>query len=217
MNKYLDKIHPDWDIILNTEQLNDILKHLTKLTDIIYPPPEHIFRAFCYKPPSEIKVIILGQDCYHQKNQATGLCFGINNNCRIPPSLKNIQKELLTDVNTKLTDFSLNHWAEQGVLLLNSSLTVIDSKPGSHLPLWKDYTDNIIKYMSDTYPNLVFVLWGKKAQTKIKLINSNNNHLILKCNHPSPLSANKGGWFGNCHFSKINTYLLNHNIKEIKW
>jgi uracil-DNA glycosylase len=214
---FLENIHPEWFPILNNNRLNEIKRFLDTQDEIIYPSKPFIFRAFSYKPPSKIKVVILGQDCYHQQNQANGLCFAINKGCRIPPSLRNIKKELFNDLKVELIETDLIKWANQGVLLLNSSLTVIDSKPGSHLSIWKDYTDNIIRDLSDNYPNLVFILWGKKAQTKIKFINTRHNHYILTSNHPSPLSANRGGWFNNHHFSLTNNYLKQNNCKEIDW
>ena len=215
-DKYLKKNVDGIDIL---EKIKDKLDlYNSKTEDIpMYPDINNIFNAFTYFDPSETRVIIIGQDCYHQANQATGLCFGVNNNVKIPPSLRNIKKELLDDLNIELQDTSLIQWAKQGVLLLNSSLTVKKSMAGCHLSIWKDYTDNIIKSLSDDFENIIFVLWGNFAKNKIKLINQNNKHQILTAVHPSPLSANKGGWFGNKHFSKINSILSDNNKNTINW
>ena len=228
MTYSLSEITPtNWDKYLkqeingiNTlEKIKDKLdSHNSKTEEIaMYPDINNIFRAFTYFNPSDTRVVIIGQDCYHQPNQATGLCFGVNNNVKIPPSLRNIKKELLDDLNITLQDTSLELWAKQGVLLLNSSLTVKESMAGCHLKIWKDYTDNIIKSLSDDFENIIFVLWGNFAKNKIKIINQNNNHQILMAAHPSPLSANRGGWFGNKHFSKINNILSNNNKNTINW
>lgn len=183
----------------------------------IYPKPEHTLRAFHYQPPDQIKVVIIGQDCYHQPDQAIGLCFGVLPGTNLPPSLINIKRELKSDLQQDLTNFELTHWAEQGVLLLNSALTVRQASPGSHLPYWKSFTNEVIRALSKTTNNVVFLLWGKYAKSKESLIDTNRGHLILKANHPSPLSANRGGWFGTRHFSQTNEYLSKVGKSSIQW
>lgn len=179
----------------------------------IYPEPSNIFRAFKEVQLEDIRVVIIGQDCYHKPGQAIGRAFGVPPNKTIPPSLRNISKELFNDTGIILDDFSLEKWSKQGVMLLNSALTVRQSSPGSHLNVWKDFTDKVINTISKNTNGVVFFLWGKYAQSKQQFISSYNNHLILCANHPSPLSANKGGWFGSSHFSKANDFL----IDKIDW
>ena len=183
----------------------------------IYPNEENIFKAFQLCPEDQLKVIIIGQDCYHQKNQATGLWFAVNNDQKIPPSLRNIIQEVNDNVGKMTSNIDLISWAQQGVLLLNSSLTVEHGKPGSHMKYWEDFTDNIINQLSTQNSDLIFCLWGKYAQKKKKFINSENDHLILTAAHPSPLSANRGGWFGCNHFNIINDHLISIKKKEIIW
>ncbi len=183
----------------------------------IYPKSENIFRAFSYNNIEQIKVVIIGQDCYHGENQAIGLCFGVNNNTTIPPSLRNIAKEIKNDIGEDLTNTSLETWAKQGVLLLNSALTVHKNLPGSHLKIWQLYTDKIIKELSLINNNTVFLLWGNYAKQKKKIINKEGEHYILESSHPSPLSANRGGWFGNNHFTMTNNYLISKGKEPIRW
>lgn len=179
----------------------------------IYPESNKIFHAFEYFEVSECKVVILGQDPYHQKNQAMGLSFSVPKNIKIPPSLRNIYKEIINDNNCSRNEFEhgdLTSWASQGVLLLNTALTVEDSKPNSHSKYWQLFTDFVIEWLSNnTDKEITFMLWGGNAKKKIKYINQNNiKHIILEANHPSPLSANRGGWFGCEHFSLTN-HLIN--------
>ena len=183
----------------------------------IYPSRENIFRAFQFKELQDIRVVIIGQDCYHGPNQATGLCFAVDNEITCPPSLRNIKRELQEDMGYPLQYTNLTNWANQGVLLLNSALTVHESIAGSHLKIWSPYTDLIIKNFSEMTNNVVYLLWGNYAKSKVKLIATNNNHYILEANHPSPLSANRGGWFGCKHFSKTNEYLITLNKPPINW
>jgi uracil-DNA glycosylase len=183
----------------------------------VYPPPEDTFRAFLSMKPTQVKVVIIGQDCYHQPGQAVGLCFGVRSGIKIPPSLNNIRRELMSDTGIDLTNTELSHWAGQGVLMLNSALTVRQSCPGSHLTHWKHFTVGIIKILSSQTENLVFLLWGRYAKGKEPLIASNRGHHILKANHPSPLSANRGGWFGTRHFSQTNQFLEANGKSSIKW
>ena len=190
----------------------------------IYPPKQDIFRAFNYFNFEELKVVILGQDPYHQLGQAHGLSFSVNKDIKIPPSLKNIYKEIVSDLELvpKLEEFNhgnLEHWVKQGVLLLNTSLTVIDSKPNSHSKFWRPYTNLIIKYIVENSENVIFMLWGNNAK-KIKKLFSNNfleKHYFLEATHPSPLGANKGGWFNCKHFSKCNEILEKLGKDKINW
>ena len=152
----------------------------------------------------------MGQDPYHQEGQAMGLCFSVPVDIKIPPSLVNIFKELYQDLGIQKIDGDLTSWAKQGVLLLNSSLSVRESCANSHSKLWKDFTDNAIKYISDEREGIIFILWGTNAKSKKKFIDD-NKHYILESNHPSPLSANRGGFFGCKHFSKCNEILLRNN------
>ena len=185
---------------------------------IIYPEKEDIFNAFHYCPEDNLKVVIIGQDCYYNDNQAIGLCFAVPNETKKPPSLLNIHKEIIDDIGKIETDNTLKSWAEQGVLLLNCSLTVEKKKPGSHIKYWRKFTNQIIYDIAHENENIVFCLWGNFAKSKANIISAScNNHLILEASHPSPLSANKGGWFGCKHFSKINTFLQNNGKTPIKW
>ena len=172
----------------------------------IFPSDENMFKAFDLCPFNEVKVVILGQDPYHGPGQANGLAFAVNENVKPPPSLSNIIKEYKSDIGTVP---NLLNWAQNGVLLLNSTLTVIEGKANSHKDIgWQDYTDSIIKSISKNKDKVVFLLWGNYAKSKIGLIDI-GKHVILTATHPSPLGANKGGWFGNKHFSKANTILNN--------
>jgi uracil-DNA glycosylase len=219
------KLSPEWQELLSSaskEHLTVIQQKLDGDFDKyeglgVYPAPVHTFRAFASVPPQDVRVVIIGQDCYHQPNQAMGLCFGINPGTNLPPSLINIKRELGTDLNINLSDFSLSHWSEQGVLLLNSALTVRQASPGSHLPYWKGFTDRAILDISNHTEKVVFLLWGRYAQAKQKLINSHRGHLVLTAKHPSPLSANRGGWFGSKHFSQTNDFLRINNKSPIDW
>ncbi len=183
-----------------------------------FPPKVEIFKAFNSTSPDSVKVVIIGQDPYHSKYQANGLCFSVNENIKHPPSLKNIFIELKNDINKEYPiSGDLSKWSNQGVLLLNSILTVRENSPRSHKGIkWEWFTKEIIKKLSTKRENLVFFLWGKDAQKNESLIN-NKKHLILKSGHPSPLSANKGLWFGNKHFSLCNSYLRKNNKKQIDW
>jgi uracil-DNA glycosylase len=184
----------------------------------IFPEPKDIFKAFELTPFSRVKVIILGQDPYHDDGQAHGLSFSVPKNKILPPSLKNIYKEIESDLNIK-KDFkqgNLESWAKDGVLLLNAILTVIAHNPASHREKgWEKFTDYVIKTLSDKRQNLVFILWGNYAKGKRGLIDQ-NKHLIIESVHPSPFSANNG-FFGSKPFSKTNKYLKEHNIDIINW
>lgn len=184
---------------------------------VIYPRLDNIFSAFKQTPFDELKVVILGQDPYHGAGQAHGLAFSVQNDIRIPPSLKNIYKEIADDVGGDIPQHGdLSHWAKQGVLLLNSTLTVEAGKPGSHQKRgWEVFTDQVIKKISDNKDHVVFILWGNYAKSKSNLIDS-KRHLILKAPHPSPFSA-YSGFFGCSHFSKTNLYLKKHKKGTIDW
>jgi len=184
---------------------------------IIYPPGSVIFNAFNTTPFDKVKVVILGQDPYHGPRQAHGLCFSVQNGVPPPPSLINIFKELQDDIGVPVPNHgNLTHWAEQGVFLLNASLTVRAGEPMSHSKIgWAEFTDTVIKKISAGKKNVVFILWGKFAQEKRVLIDE-SKHLILRSVHPSPLSAH-AGFFGCKHFSKTNEYLASKGIDPIDW
>ena len=187
-----------------------------KLQNAIYPNSADIYNAFKKTSYDDVKVVILGQDPYHEKNQANGLAFSVNNGIKMPPSLKNIFKELQDDIGGKLrTNTDLTDWAEQGVFLLNSSLTVIEGKPNSMADIWNTFTDSIIKLLNSKEKPIVFVLWGKNARNKKKLIDT-NKHFIIESAHPSPLSAYRG-FFGSKPFSKVNEYLISTGQVPIDW
>ena len=186
------------------------------LTKTIYPETNKIFNAFNLCPPKNVKVVILGQDPYHSEDQAHGLSFSVQQGVKAPPSLRNIFKELDSDIGIARSDTDLSDWAKQGVLLLNSVLTVEDSKPGSHANRgWEEFTDHVIDNISKSNNNVVFVLWGGYAQKKSVLIDE-SKHLILTAPHPSPLSSYRG-FFGSKPFSKINSYLQLKNLSPISW
>lgn len=198
------------------KELNDFVKSEYKKTTI-YPEQKNIFHAFDLCNFDDIKVVIIGQDPYHGPNQAHGLCFSVPKGVKKPPSLQNIYKEILSDIGTIIPESgNLERWAKQGILLLNAILTVRANEPLSHQNKgWEDFTNDIIKRISDEKSNIVFLLWGAYAQKKAELIDE-NKHLILKSVHPSPLSAYRG-FFGCKHFSKTNKYLKKNGLSEIKW
>lgn len=218
------KIDSSWGNILNEvfnkfyfKQLAEYVKKEYQET-ICYPKANQIFAAFNSCPFNEVKVVIIGQDPYHGEGQANGLCFSVNEGIVFPPSLINIFKELETDVLKPFpTNGDLEYWAKQGVLLLNATLTVKQSLAGSHQNKgWETFTDEVIKIISDQKQNVVFLLWGGFAKKKGQKIDR-AKHLVLETGHPSPLSANRGFWFGNKHFSKTNAYLKSKGLKEIEW
>jgi len=183
----------------------------------IYPPGNLIFNAFNLCPFDQVRVVILGQDPYHGPNQAHGLCFSVGEGVPQPPSLQNIFKEIQSDLGLPTPSHgSLDKWAKQGVLLLNSSLTVRQHQPGSHAGQgWEQFTDAVVKVISEKKENVVFILWGSPAQKKGQVVNA-KKHLVLKAPHPSPLSSYRG-FFGCRHFSKTNEYLKLHNLPVIDW
>ncbi len=217
------KISPFWKSKLETEfhkpyfvQLIEFAKQEYQ-TNTIYPPGKEIFRAFDCADFDQIKVVIIGQDPYHGPGQANGLCFSVRDGVTMPPSLKNIFKEIHSDLGKPiLKSGELERWANQGVLLLNATLTVRASTPGSHQNKgWETFTDAVIKQISDQKNNIVFLLWGAYAQKKGEIIDR-NKHLVLMSAHPSPFSADRG-FFGCKHFSKTNEYLKSKGLKEIEW
>ncbi|MEA2091620.1 MAG: uracil-DNA glycosylase [Campylobacterota bacterium] len=216
-------LNSEWLALLDSEMQE---KYFLKLQDFIeteyksktiFPKYENIFRAFNLISPDRVKVVIIGQDPYHGDGQANGLAFSVCDECKIPPSLKNIFKELSDDMGCEIsTCGNLTKWADEGVLLINSVLTVEKAKANSHKGKgWEIFTDFVIKKLSLEYENIVFVLWGNPSQKKESLIDA-TRHLILKAPHPSPLSSFRG-FFGSKPFSKVNEYLKVHNKKEISW
>ena len=199
------------------QQLLEFLEYESEHNKTIYPPQDQIFNAFDLSSFENTKVIILGQDPYHNEGQAHGLSFSVPKGVSIPPSLRNIYQELLSDLDiTPSQSGNLTHWASQGVLLLNSVLTVEKNSPGSHAKSgWVDFTDTVIDILNEKKQNLVFLLWGAYAQKKAELIDQ-NKHLVLTAAHPSPFSAHKG-FFGCKHFSQTNDYLKMHNQQTIDW
>ena len=197
--------------------LLEFLEYESTHNKTIYPPKDQIFTAFNLSSFKNTKVIILGQDPYHNEGQAHGLSFSVPDGVRVPPSLRNIYQELSSDLSiTPSQSGNLTHWATQGVLLLNSALTVENNLPGSHAKSgWVDFTDTVIDILNERKQNLVFLLWGAYAQKKTELIDQ-DKHLVLTAAHPSPFSAHKG-FFGCKHFSKTNDYLKIHKLKTINW
>jgi uracil-DNA glycosylase len=217
-------IHPSWKKELNAEfeksyyrDLQDFIKE-EYLQNTCFPEGTGIFEAFNRTVFDNVKVVIIGQDPYHGPKQAHGLCFSVNEGIAIPPSLKNIYKEIENDLGNPVPGTgNLDHWADQGVLLLNAVLTVRAKQAGSHKKKgWEIFTDSVIKLISEKKENVIFLLWGDYAKKKGAKIDS-SKHLILTSGHPSPLSANRGYWFGNKHFSKTNDYLIKHGKEPISW
>ena len=197
-------------------RLTDFVRNEYAITTV-YPPGSQMFSAFDAYPFEKVKVVILGQDPYHEPRQAHGLCFSVNDGIPFPPSLLNIFKEIETDLGIPMPrSGNLSRWAEQGVLLLNATLTVRAHQAGSHQNKgWETFTDAVIHRLAEEREHLVFILWGSYAQRKGDFIDR-NKHLVLSSPHPSPLSAHRG-FFGNHHFSKTNKYLSEHGIAPIQW
>ena len=217
------KIEESWKQELSDEWSKDYFVRLTNFvrneyaTKQIFPPGRQIFAAFNATPFNEVKVVILGQDPYHDVGQANGLCFSVNDGIQFPPSLRNIFQEIHNDVGSPIPQSGdLTRWAKQGVLLLNATLTVEAHKAASHQRQgWEQFTDEVISHLSQHRRNVVFILWGSYAISKRTLIDP-DKHLILTSVHPSPLSAYRG-FFGNKHFSKANNYLVEHGKTPITW
>jgi uracil-DNA glycosylase len=219
------KIDPSWQQPLQAEfdkpyfqSLVNFLREEKNKGKTIFPPGPQIFAAFEHTPYNNVKVVLIGQDPYHGDGQAHGLCFSVNKGIRIPPSLKNIYKELQTDIPGFIPrdHGDLRHWADQGVLMLNATLTVEKDKAGSHQGKgWELFTDAVIQLMAAQKEHLVFILWGRFAQSKVALIDA-SKHLILQAAHPSPFSA-YNGFFGCKHFSQTNEYLSRYHQTRIHW
>ena len=211
-----------WDAVLKEEYEKNYFKNIAMFINkeykekIVYPPKRDILRALKLTDYNDVKVVILGQDPYHGENEANGLSFSVNEGIKLPPSLKNIYKELYDDLGITKTTGDLTSCANQGVLLLNSVLTVLKDTPTSHSKIgWQEYTDAIIRKLNEREKTIVFILWGNYARSKKNLI-TNKRHYIIESPHPSPFSANSG-FFGSRPFSKTNEFLKKNNIKEIEW
>jgi uracil-DNA glycosylase len=216
-------LNNDWSSFLHDEinsvdfiKLQNNIIHEYKIKNI-FPKYDDIFRAFNLLSPDKVKVVIIGQDPYHGANQANGLAFSVCDSCKIPPSLHNIFKELVNDMHCSYPSCgNLTSWALEGVLLINAVLSVVEASANSHRGIgWEEFTDSVIKKLSDNFKNIVFILWGAPSQKKATLIDA-SKHLILKAPHPSPLSSYRG-FFGSKPFSKSNTYLTAHNKIPIDW
>ena len=220
----MDLVQTDWkDLIEKYPKLDEIFQFLKREKHTfngnldIYPPNDKIFRCFQYFNIEETKVVILGQDPYHGPKQATGLCFGVDDSLKAPPSLKNIQKELKNDRNVELESQTLENWAKQGILLLNSALTVRQKTPASHMKIWLPFTKYIIDYLNKHCNGIIFIAWGAFAYDKLKDVNLKNHHLLAS-SHPSPLSANRPfksfpSFIGSKPFTEIDNILS----KKIHW
>jgi uracil-DNA glycosylase len=217
-------LHDSWKIHLQSEFEKPYFKALKQFvtseyeTTPCFPPRQLIFNAFEKCHFDALKIVVIGQDPYHNINQANGLCFSVNDGVTHPPSLVNIFKEIASDLGIAYPQSgNLERWAKQGVFLLNATLTVRAHDPGSHQNKgWEVFTDAVIKTISDEKEGVIFLLWGGFAKKKVKLIDEKKHH-ILTSGHPSPLSANRGYWFGNKHFSETNNILKKKNLKTIAW
>lgn len=217
-------IESGWKAILKEEFEKPYFVNLIEFvtseyaTKECFPPAEQIFSAFNTTPFEKVKVVVIGQDPYHGFGQSHGLCFSVGENVKIPPSLKNIFEEIRTDIGTTIPNNGfLKRWADQGVLMLNATLTVRAHEAGSHQKKgWEKFTDAVIEKLSEEREGIVFLLWGGPAKKKGAKIDT-SKHLVLESGHPSPLAANRGYWFGNKHFSKTNEYLSEKGEEIIKW
>ncbi len=217
------KIEESWKNVLQDEFDKEYFSSLAQFTkkeyekQTVFPPGNLIFNAFNHCPFDKLKVVIIGQDPYHGPGQAHGLCFSVKDGTRFPPSLNNIFKEIKNDIGVAMPKSgNLERWADQGVLLLNATLTVRAHQAGSHQKRgWEEFTDSVINIIARKKSNVVFLLWGAYAQRKAALVGRNKN-LVLESVHPSPLSASRG-YFGNNHFSKCNAYLIEHGLSPINW
>mgnify|MGYP006189194687 CR=1 FL=1 len=217
-------LEPSWKIKLNDElqkpYFQELLEFIEKeyQTKECFPSAENIFQAFDFSPFEETRVVIIGQDPYHGYGQAHGLCFSVQPGTKVPPSLVNIFKELHADLSIPIPNHgNLEHWAKQGILMLNATLTVRSNEAGSHQKMgWEKFTDAVIRKLSEERENLVFLLWGGPARKKGSKIDA-TKHLVLTSGHPSPLAAIRGHWFGNRHFSKTNDFLRSVGKEAIDW
>jgi uracil-DNA glycosylase len=218
-------LNSEWQTVLSDELQKPYFQELMETVvdeydnSTCYPPKELIFSSFNYCSFKDLKVVIIGQDPYHGEGEANGLCFSVNDGVRIPPSLRNIFKEINIDLDSVFmpTSGNLDSWAKQGILLLNASLTVRKDNANSHKHLkWNLFTDAVIQKISDEKEQVVFLLWGNFAHKKGLKIDR-EKHLVLESGHPSPMSANQGKWFGNKHFSKTNLYLSDNDKQVIEW
>ena len=221
----LSNLNPSWQNFLSEELEKDNFLNLVQEVDeeyqnyICFPPKDLIFSAFNHCAFEDVKVVIIGQDPYHGEGEANGLSFSVNDGVKIPPSLRNIFRELTDDLGAIFTPTSgnLEAWAKQGVLLLNATLSVRKDSPNSHKHLaWSRFTDAVIEKLASEKQQLVFLLWGSFAQKKGNKIDR-KQHLVLESGHPSPMSANQGKWFGNKHFSQTNAYLTSKGLQPIDW
>lgn len=217
-------IEQSWKSVLQDEFDKPYFEMLTSFVrreyqaGTCYPPASLIFNAFNCCPFDKVKVVILGQDPYHEPGQAHGLCFSVNDGVAFPPSLLNIYKELQSDLDKPIpTSGNLTRWAQQGVFLLNATLSVRAGAAGSHQNKgWEEFTDRVVKELSDKRSGLVFILWGNYAKRKGAVIDR-NRHCVIEASHPSPLSANRGGFFGTRPFSRANAYLVSVGAEPIDW
>ena len=219
----ITNIEPSWKDLLKGEfekpyfqKLTDFVEHEYKTTTV-FPPKELLFNAFNQCPFNATKVVIIGQDPYHDVNQAHGLCFSVNEGVKVPPSLRNIYKEQHQDMGLPIPESgNLERWAKQGVLMINATLTVRAHQAGSHQRKgWEEFTDAAIRLLAENSEGIVFLLWGNYAQKKASMIDE-DKHFILKSVHPSPLSASRG-FYGNHHFSRTNAYLIEQGKEAIQW
>lgn len=216
------KLEESWKRLLSAEFSQPYFESLRKrvreeyLTRTVYPPAKDVFRAFWLTPFESVKVVIIGQDPYHGAGQANGLCFAVHEGIRIPPSLKNIFREIEDDLGVRpFASGDLSRWAKQGVLLLNAVLTVCAGEPASHKGIgWERFTDAVVRSLNSHASSIVYMLWGKYAQEKGAVVDRSKN-LVLTSAHPSPYSAD--GFFGNHHFSQCNSYLIKHGKEPIDW
>lgn len=217
------RIESSWKAVLQEEFNKPYFQQLAEFvrkeyqSKTVFPPPADIFKAFDLCPFDQVKVVILGQDPYHGPGQAHGLCFSVSENVQMPPSLVNIYKEIQSDLGlAPPAHGNLEHWAKQGVFLLNATLTVIARQAGSHQNKgWETFTDAVIQLIAEKKEHVVFMLWGAYAQNKAWMIDA-NKHLVLQAPHPSPLSAHRG-FFGSRHFSQANEYLEKNGLEPIQW
>jgi uracil-DNA glycosylase len=214
---YLDTISdldPEWQRVILNCGFADVATELNQKTGVVYPPKNKMWRAFEHTSPSSIKVVILGQDPYHNPGEANGMCFSVPSNFKVPPSLKNVFKELERVYSVQRTDPNLIDWAQQGVLMINAALTVEKNSPASHSKLWEQFTLKLIQHLNINTSGVVYMLWGNFARSYAQYINQEQN-LVLQHTHPSPLS--RAPFTGCNHFVLANEYLVKNAKSEIKW